>query len=149
MNPDADDVATIVGVPSLIELYKADVGVPVDESGPFAGSYSTVFSNTATDPEDATITYTGGPVAQAQYLLVKDGNHDPVWYIFCLADLGWNGIDTIELTSFWPNQGAISHVGLYGASDTTVPEPTSIVAWLVCTSGLGLVLRNRMKKSAA
>jgi hypothetical protein len=30
-----------------------------------------------------------------------------------------------------------------------VPEPTSIVAWLVCTSGLGLVIRSRMKKPAA
>lgn len=30
-----------------------------------------------------------------------------------------------------------------------VPEPASIVAWLVCTSGLGLVLRSRMKKNAA
>jgi hypothetical protein len=28
------------------------------------------------------------------------------------------------------------------------PEPTSIIAWLVCTGGLGLVLRRRMKKTA-
>ena len=29
------------------------------------------------------------------------------------------------------------------------PEPGSIIAWLICTSGLGLVIRSRMKKAAA
>lgn len=148
VNPNATDIAGIVGVPSLIELYKQDVDEALDE-GPFAGSYKTEFFNDPDDPEDATITYVGGPVADAQYLLVKDGDNDPSWYIFCLDDFGWNGTDTIELTGFWPDQGAISHVALYGASDTAVPEPTSIIAWLVCTSGLGLVVRGRMKKGAA
>ena len=63
------------------------------------------------------------------YLLVKDGNHEPAWYLFDLMNIpsgvGWNGTDTIEVTSFWPNGGAISHVSLYGP--TAVPEPMTLI----------------------
>jgi hypothetical protein len=41
-----------------------------------------------------------------------------------LFRLAWNGLETITLENFWPNQGAISHVTLYGGTPTTrVPEP--------------------------
>ena len=147
VNPNAADIATIVGSETLFELYKQDVGGP--ESGPFAPSYVTEFSNTPTDPEDATITYVMGmPVISGDpiYLLVKDGNHDPIWYIFNLGLTGlpWNGTDTIYLQGFWPENGAISHVSIYGPS-TSVPEPTTLLLL-----GLGLVgvagIRRTLKK---
>src|SRR5262245_38174429 len=42
------------------ELYKQNVG-DVFDTGAFAGSYTTVFSNTASDPSNATITWNGSP----------------------------------------------------------------------------------------
>ena len=41
----------------LTELYKADVGSP--DSGTFASSYDTIYSNAANDPADADIDYVG------------------------------------------------------------------------------------------
>ena len=117
--------------PDLIELYKMNVGGP--ESGALQGSYETTFSNSPSDPADADIVYMGGdfvgPVAR---LLVKDGNQSPAWYLYNLTVLGWDGMATLELENFWPNQGAISHVSLYGTQ--SVPEPAT--AFLV---GLGLI----------
>jgi hypothetical protein len=121
-------------------LYKMEVGV--GEEGPLAGSYSTAFFNTPTDPADATITYTGGDIVGAPaFLAVKDGKQSPSWYLYQLpAD--WNGMETIELTGFWPAKGAISYVGLYGTS-TPVPEPATM---LLLGSGLvGLAEFGRKK----
>ena len=103
------------------EIYKQNVGG--SESGSVAGSYTTSFFNTPTDPSDATIVYNGGTVASATHLLVKDGNQEPAWYLFRLS---WNGTETITLDNFWPNQGAISHVTLYGGTTTRVPEPATM-----------------------
>ena len=88
-----------------------------------SGGTTTSFFNTPNDPSAATIVYNGGPVASATHLLVKDGNQEPAWYLFRLA---WDGIETITLQNFWPNQGAISHVTLYGGTTTQVPEPATI-----------------------
>jgi hypothetical protein len=71
------------------------------------------------------------------YLLVKDGNHDPIWYIYNLSvsldgQSPWNGTDDIELSGFWPNGGSISHISMYGP--TSVPEPTTLLLL-----GLGLI----------
>jgi hypothetical protein len=117
------DVAIAGLLGTSTEVYKQNVGG--SESGSFAASYTTTFFNTATDPKDATIVYVGGmPVlTNATHLLVKDGNQTPAWYLFRLS---WNGTETISLENFWPNQGAISHVSIYGGGTTTVPEPGTI-----------------------
>lgn len=111
-------IAPYVGASTL--LYKQDQGG--SESGSFASSYETVFANTPGEPSDATVTYVGGPViSPPSYLLVKDGNHDPSWYLFNLSGLGWNGMVPLEITGFWPNGGAISHVSIYGGSSSDIP----------------------------
>ena len=121
-------INTNCGVP-LPNLYKADVGAPVVESGAFAGAYSTVFSSTPSDPSAATITFNGGAgsnimASSPVFILVKDGNQIPAWYLFQTA---WNGQETIELSGFWPQQGAISHVAIYG---THVPDGGTTVILL-------------------
>ena len=133
-NLDADDVAALVGSGPLSLLYKQDVGAGSD-TGSFALSYSTEFFNTPTDPQDAVITdVSGQPVINVSpvYLLVKDGNNVPYWYVFALNS--WNGTETIDIIGFWPNRGAISHVSIFGGEGTQVPEPVSLILL-----GLGLI----------
>ena len=147
VNPDADDMEDITGSSPLTLVYKNDQknGDPDgEEEGSFAGSYTTTYSNTADDPEDATIEYDGGPSISGNpiYLLVKDGAaHDPVWYVFDIS--GWNGTDTIELTGFWPQQGAISHVSIYtGGGGTQVPDAGSTLALLgLALTSIGVLRR--------
>jgi hypothetical protein len=124
-------IAPIIG--SATELYKQDVGQP-EAALPLASSYQTTFSNTPSDPSDAKIVYTGGQtVGSPAFALVKDGNQNPGWYLFNLTLLGWNGTADLEFQGFWPNQGAISHISLYGTPETPgprVPDGGSTVALL-------------------
>jgi len=125
-------------------LYKQNVGGP--EEGSLAGSYTTTFSNTVTQPEDATITYVAGMqyVGPTSYLLVKDGNNSPAWYLFNLSNLGWDGKETLNLQDFWVGRGAISHVTLYG---TALPEPATLSLLAVGLVGTA-VLRRRRSQAA-
>jgi hypothetical protein len=151
-NPDAAGVASKVGYAGTLQLlYKMNVdGVAPLEEGSYKDSYSTTFANSPSDPEDATITHalgfpsiSGNPL----YLLVKGGAaHNPIWYIFDLLNLdldgngsyeyGWNGTDTIELDGFWPAQGAISHVSIFGPANG-VPDG-GITAVLLGLAMLGM-----------
>ena len=142
-NPKAGDIMTLTGATDLVELYKAEVpqaeGDPVTEEGAFAPYYTTEFFNTPLDPMDATITHDllddpsiGCPDC---FLLVKDGDQDPNWYVF---DIGfWNGTDAIFLEDFWPNQGAISHISIFGKS-WNVPEPAPLALISLGLLGIGL-----------
>jgi hypothetical protein len=126
-----DDCFGATGPLSL--LYKAEVGGT--DSGTFSGAYDTTFTNTSTDPQDATILYLGGTYmdCSACYLVVKDGNQQPAQYFFDLSS--WNGTDTIQLTGFWPYQGAISNIAIWGRA-TAVPEPGTL---LLFATALGLI----------
>ena len=146
-NLDAAAVSTLIGYgDTLTELYKQDVEftAPDDgESGLFASSYDTIFSNTDTEPEDATITYTGGDsiICGDCFLLIKDGNQTIAQYVFDISN--WDGTDLLEMINFWPTNGAISHVAIYGGS-STVPEPGMV--GLLAIGLLGMVVtRRRMK----
>jgi hypothetical protein len=134
-------IAPIIG--TATELYKQNVGGT--ETGLLAGSYTTVFSNTASDPSDATITWVTGTgyVGPTAWALVKDGNSTPAWYLFNLTTLGWNGTDTLYFQNFWPAAGAISHVTLYGGS--VVPDGGS-VAMLLGAALMGLAGLRRFVK---
>ena len=96
-----------------ILLYKSEVDTGSEE-GTFATSYETEYFNDPDDPEDATISYSGGAsiTCPACYLVVKDGNQNPNFYFYDLA--AWDGISDIIMTGFWPQQGAISHVSIWG-----------------------------------
>lgn len=128
----------------VTEQYKQNVGG--SEEKPLAGSYSTTFLNSALDPSGATIEYTGGNIVTNAYLFVKDGNQTPAWYLFNLTSTGlnWNGTETLNLSGFWPNQGAISHVSLFGGSSFPVPEPATLSLLGLGLFGLAAVQRRRM-----
>jgi hypothetical protein len=138
-----DDIdAAIAGtLGTSVELYKKEVDGG-GEFGSLAGSYETTFSNEPDDPEDALIEYVGGPiVGPTAYLLIKDGSQSPAWYLFDLTCLGWNGTDDIELDGFWPQQGAISHVALYGTTAST-PDGGATVGLLgLALASVGLIRR--------
>ncbi len=139
--PEIDDaIDGILG--ASVELYKQNVGG--SESGALAGSYVTTFSNSAADPSDALIDYISGSfVGPTAYLLVKDGKQTPAWYLFNLTLLGWNGTDDLVLSGFWPAQGSISHVTLYGTTSTNrVPDGGMTISLLgSALVGLGLLRR--------
>ena len=125
------------------ELYKENAGDGFD-SGSFSGSYSTAFTPNAGDASGFTITYTGGAMISANpvYLLVKDGNNNPAWYLFDIT--GWNGTDVIQGSGFWPANGAISHVSIYGTPGTppSVPDGGLTLALLgASVAGLGMLRR--------
>jgi hypothetical protein len=138
-NLSAAQISAIVGV-TVDEAYKKDVGGP--DSGTFASSYNTTFSNTPSDPSDGLIDYISGPsiTGGSIFLYVKDGNSNPAYYIFNIT--GWNGTDDIVLTGFWPEQGAISHIAILTGDTPTVPDAGGTLALLGLAIGsLGLIRR--------
>jgi hypothetical protein len=125
-------------------LYKADQGGNTHQ-GTFGSSYNTLFDNTPTDPEDATILYVSGPFIDCTvcYLVVKDGKSTPAQYLFDIS-ASWDGVSNIELTNFWIGKGAISNVAIWGEA-TAVPEPATVV---LLSTGLGLLLGRRRRHVA-
>ena len=74
-----------ITLPSL--LYKSNTDG--SEEGLLSGSYQTIYNS---DQSGATIDYVSGPYASGLplYLLVKDGRHDPSFYLFELSVVGWD-----------------------------------------------------------
>lgn len=149
-NPDAADVSTlltdILMTDTIVDLlYKDNVGGAEEGLSNFQAAYDTTYSNTPTDPADALIEYISGDVmTDASWLLVKGGVQEPSWYLF--ETEGWNGIDDIVLTGFWPNQGAISHVSIFGTdTSTSVPEPATLL--LLSFGLLGFAFANKRKQA--
>lgn len=157
INPfDADQLEGYVGTGTQLSLlYKSEADGGAD-SGSFAGSYNTTYG-----PGDgaATISHVIGqaiitfpsPTLNEVWLVIKDGKHTP--YVYAIdfdqqlndADpkTTWNGTEQILLSGFWPDDGAISHIALFGGLDPSrptstggeggVPEPATLAIW-----GLGL-----------
>lgn len=140
------DINTAFGTSYSTDMtleYKMNVGDSSD-TGTFAASYATAFDNTPTDPADATITWIGPDAISCPdcFLIVKDGRQTPAQYLFDLAT--WNGTDTIQLTGFWPEQGAISHVEIWnGERANGVPEPGVLLLMGAGLLGLGLSRRRK------
>ena len=138
-------VETVFGVTDPALLYKRDHGSASDV-GLFAPSYTTTFLDTPDDPSGATISYvanTSAIVCGGCYLAIKDGAASPGYYFYDLS--AWNGTETITLSNFWPQRGAISHISIWGTPGTAVPEPATLGLL-----GLGLLATGfaRRKKSA-
>lgn len=147
------DAAIAPTIGSATELYKSNVG-GVEEKA-LASSYATAYLDSPMDPSGATITYTGGlTVGPTAWMLVKDGQSNPAWYLFNLTALGWNGTATLDLSAFWVGQGqlgngSISHIALYGGSGgtgtTSVPDGGITLAFLGLALGSLGFARRKLK----
>jgi hypothetical protein len=118
-------------------------------------SLASSYQATQTDVHDWIISYEGGAYINPPpvYILVKDGNGEPNWYLFKTL---WNGTDPLVFQNFFlddpntPGQqgGGISHISIFGADTIAqTPEPQTL---LLFATGLGMIgltaLRRKNRK---
>jgi hypothetical protein len=132
-------IAPIVG--STLADYKDNKGGV--EEGSFQGSYNTTYNIVGLTSESFQIAYTGGSAISGGpiYLLVKDGNASPNWYLYNIT--GWNGTDAIQGQGFFPAQGGISHVAIYG-NGTSVPDGGTTLLLLGAACGFVGCVRRKL-----
>lgn len=128
---------------TLALVYKSEVDGGAEE-GTAAGYYRTAYDLTPSEPSKATLTWDSALsfiACPTCYLLVKDGSQIPAQYLFDIGN--WNGKDSIEMTGFWPDNGAISTVSIFnlaaadgGGTVAMIPEAETYAMML---AGLGLV----------
>jgi hypothetical protein len=142
-NPNADGVETITGTSAqLTQVYKYNASG--SESGGFASSYQGTYTPSLLAAQDATISYGSGSVISgtAIYLLVKDANLSPKWYIFNISS--WNGTEQIKVDGYFPQQLGILYVSIFSGQGgaTKVADAGSSLALLgLGLAALGLVQR--------
>ena len=138
--PETSNSAITTIIDNLLgvdEIYKANPGAGLDE-GTAASWYTSSISDSG-----GTITWNGGNYIGGSpiYFLVKDGNHNPAWYLYDISN--WGGKDTITFSNFWPAQGGISHVAIFGGFG--VPDGGSVVM-LLGAALMGLAGLRRLMK---
>ena len=122
-------------------LYK---GTPNGaEEGLYRNSYSMSWNLSGLQPESFAVRYDGGYRFIPTFLLVKDGNASPNWYLYNVMNWNW----TIYGQGFFPNQGGISHVSVWGIRQCEYPREdvpdggaTAVLLGLSC-AGLAMVKR--------
>jgi uncharacterized delta-60 repeat protein len=136
-NSTASQIAAITGYTgTLTELFKDNIDDGFD-TGPYSSSYDIVYDRPS-DASGATIVYTGGPVITGNpiYLHIKGGNApagQAAQYVYDIST--WNRTDTLTIADYWPSTGSISHIAIFGGTDTDPPpsgqpkfETTPVVA---------------------
>jgi hypothetical protein len=104
------------------ETYKDDEGD--GETGSAMQWYTTTYNQDLSGAEIVWDGATDNYITEPSYLLVKGGKQELSWYLFDISS--WDGMATISLSGFWPQQGSISHISIFNAQACDGFLPRSI-----------------------
>jgi len=153
---DGFEVDTGFGAGDLVNYYKAEVdgaggigdgGNAGEEEGSYAVSYATTFNADLSGAPIQFILNTSVIACPECYLLIKDGNQSPGTYIFNIGS--WDGTASINLSGFWPSNGAISHIAIWGQQVSSVPAPGTVLLLGIGLCVIGALRRKRQISCAA